>query len=63
MLGKMLFTSKPSDFNKLELMPMKCYPFKGYKYLTWCGRCVYRENTSAAVITPVAENHENIHLD
>lgn len=62
-LGKMLFTSKPSDFEKLEMMPMKCYPFKGNKYLTWCGRCVYRENTSAAVITPVAENHENIHLD
>lgn len=62
-LGKMLFTSKPSDFDKLEMMPMKCFPFKGYKYLTWCGRCVYRENTSAAVITPVAENHENIHLD
>ena len=48
-LIKMLFTSKPSDFFEVELMPMKHFPFKGYKYMMWCGRIVYRKENEEKV--------------
>ena len=44
-LIKMLFSSKPGDFDTPELLPMKHYPFKGYRFMMWCGRMdlPYRE--------------------
>ena len=48
-LIKMLFSSKPGDFDTPELLPMKHYPFKRYRFMMWCGRMIYR-----------AENKENI---
>ena len=48
-LIKMLFSSKPGDFDTPQLLPMKHYPFKGYRFMMWCGRMIYR-----------AENKENI---
>ena len=60
-MAKMLFASKPQDFQTLLPMKMKRYPFKGYKYLTWCGYCIMREDTSADM-PEEDSNHENIHL-
>ena len=63
LLIKMLFSSKPSDFNELTYIPTKCFPAKGYSYLTWCGACLYREsNKMLQKPTNVTINHENIHL-
>lgn len=45
----MLFSSKPGDFDTPKLLPVKHYPFKGYRFIMWCGRMIYR-----------AENKENI---
>ena len=62
-LAKMLFDSKPKDFNDLELYETKYFPFKGYKYLCWCGRCVYRTSTpGAGQLVGKDKNHENTHL-
>ncbi len=41
-LIKMLFSSKPGDFDTPELLAMKHYPFKGYRFMMWCGRMIYR---------------------
>lgn len=44
-LVKMLFASKPSDIlkmNTLEVVIMKHFPFKGYRYMCWCGKIVTR---------------------
>ena len=35
-LIKMLFSSKPGDFDTPELLPMNHYPFKGYRFMMWC---------------------------
>ena len=32
-LIKMLFSSKPGDFDTPELLPMKHYPFKRYRFM------------------------------
>ena len=63
-MAKMLFQSKPSDFDKLIVMEMECYPFSGYSYLTWCGYCIVRKNTKDIDNIPAEDmNHENIHLE
>lgn len=68
-LIKMLFTSKPSDFFEVELMPMKHFPFKGYKYMMWCGRIVYRKENEEKVKNEInteigrrSIRHETLHL-
>ena len=66
---KMLFTSNPNDSNELQLLVMESFPFKGYKYMMWCGKMIYRkeneERILAEVNTPAftrGKTHETIHL-
>lgn len=68
-LIKMLFSSKPGDFDTPELLPMKHYPFKGYRFMMWCGRMIYRaenkENIDRYMQTYAGKEsltHETIHL-
>lgn len=70
-LIKMLFNSKPSDFvgKELEIVRMNHFPFKGYKWLMWCGRMIYRSDNKEQIRKEkrikkfaVRKNHEKIHL-
>ena len=68
-LIKMLFSSKPGDFDTPELLPMKHYPFKRYRFMMWCGRMIYRaenkENIDRYMQTYAGKEsmtHETIHL-
>ena len=70
-LTKLLFSTRPSDHlgKDLEVMTMKHFPFKGYKWLMWCGRMISRadnaEKIQAEMMTKkfqVSMNHEKIHL-
>lgn len=68
-LIKMLFRSKPSEIEELKLMGMNHFPFKGFSYMCWCGKMVYRKDTYETRrkewITKkykVSKNHETIHL-
>ena len=68
-LAKMLFTSKPREIGELKLMGMDHFPFKGFSYMCWCGKMVYRndcyEKRRKEWITKayrVSKNHETIHL-
>ena len=56
---KLLFTSKPKDFNELEILKMNNFPFTGYLAMTWCGKLItrYPEKIDKQTIT-----HETIHL-
>jgi hypothetical protein len=65
----MLFSSKPSDFDSLELLHMKYFPFSGYKYMCWCGRLIYKDEddleydmTHNQTRWKIDKNHEEIHL-
>jgi hypothetical protein len=58
-LIKWLF-SKPSDFDEMEIVQMKHFPFSGYSAMTWCGRLVTRKDPSK--INQVTKTHESIHL-
>ena len=64
LLIKMLFQSKPTDFEELELMETNYFPFGDAAYLTWCGKCVYRKTNNSITGNPTKYviNHENIHL-
>ena len=44
-LVKMLFLSRPSDiFGKdLELVIMQKFPFKGFRFMCWCGKIILRQ--------------------
>lgn len=69
-LIKLLFQTKPSEIKEVELLGMNNIPFKGYKYLMWCGKIIYRKDmeykrkeewkTSSFRIDL---NHETIHLN
>lgn len=68
-LTKMLFATKPSEIEEVKLMGMEHFPFKGYSYMMWCGRMVYRKDMydtrRKEWITKkykVSKNHETIHL-
>lgn len=68
-LIKMLFCTKPCNINNVSLMNMKHFPFKGYKYLMWCGKMIYRDDMYdrrqkewATDLFLVSKNHEQIHL-
>ena len=68
-LAKMLFTSRPSDQDEVELMSMTHFPFSGYAFMMWCGKMVYRAENEDIIDAymetekgKVSKNHENIHL-
>ena len=51
------------NVDKVEPLAMTHFPFKGYKYLMWCGKVIYRDSLSQnGVLVPTDENHETIHL-
>lgn len=60
MLVKLLFASKPSDIEKVEVVDMRHFPFKGYKAMAWCGYVIHR--IGASVVNDNTLNHERIHL-
>lgn len=68
-LAKMLLLSKPGGIEEVKLMGMEHFPFRGYSYMMWCGKMVYRkdsyETRRKEWITKqykVSKNHETIHL-
>ena len=68
-LIRMLFSSKPSDVNEVLLKGMNHFPFKGYSYMMWCGKMIYRNDTlerrKKEWLTKsfrTTKNHETIHL-
>jgi hypothetical protein len=67
---KLLFKTSPINTERVELMGMNHFPFKGYKYLMWCGKMIYRndmgEKRKKEWKTPAFKkdlNHETIHLN
>lgn len=68
-LIKLLFGKKPGDIENVCLMNMKHFPFKGYSYLMWCGKMIYRDDMYdrrqkewPTDKFKVSKNHETIHL-
>lgn len=68
-LVKLLFSSSPSDIKELELLEMKHFPFSGYKFMSWCGRMIYRESNKDRIQREIGTSkfetskiHETIHL-
>ena len=57
-LIKMLFTPIKSD---IQMVKMKHFPFKGYKYMMWCGNIIYRDDKYKDM-SKISLNHETIHL-
>lgn len=69
-LIKLLFQTKPSEVNEVELLEMKYFPFKGYKYLMWCGKMIYRNDMIEkrkkewkTLTFLTSKVHETIHLN
>lgn len=69
-LIKMLFDSNPCDIDNISLMGMNHFPFSGYKYMMWCGKMIYRNDTLEkrqkewkTKSFKVSKNHETIHLN
>ena len=69
-LIKMLFRTNPCNINNVSLMNMNHFPFKGYKYLMWCGKMIYRNDMiekrkeewkTLEFLT--SKTHETIHLN
>ena len=59
---KLLFVNI-DNVDKVEPLAMTHFPFKGYKYLMWCGKVIYRDSLPQnGVLVPTDENHETIHL-
>lgn len=68
-LIRMLFASRPSDFSEPQLLEMEHYPFKGYMYMMWCGRMIYRADNRDKILSQTGTTdfqrsmtHETIHL-
>ena len=68
-LIKMLFGKGPKDIEGVSLMNMKHFPSKGFAYLMWCGKMIYRDDMYdrrqkewATDAYKVKVNHETIHL-
>lgn len=59
-LSKMLFT-KPVLKDKLEVLHMDHFPFKGYSAMSWCGNCVVRNDYTKPIKDDTLK-HEQIHL-
>lgn len=58
-LIKWLFSSKPSDIKKVEVVEMRYFPFKGFSAMSWCGKLIVHEDFK---VTDTIKNHETIHL-
>lgn len=61
-LIKMMFASNPNEYNELELVGMNKFPFKGYKYMMWCGKIIYRLDDESPELSIRSKTHETIHL-
>lgn len=50
-LISLLFKSKPSGIlgKDLEIITMKHFPFKGYRYMSWCGKVVTRSEKEGVI--------------
>lgn len=59
-LSKMLFT-KPALKDKMEILHMDHFPFKGYSAMSWCGNCIVRSDYTKS-IKDTTLKHEQIHL-
>ena len=44
-LAKMLFMGSPHELEEVRLMQMEHFPRRGTKYMSWCGRIVYRKDS------------------
>lgn len=70
-LVRMLFKSKPSEIFKMEhldIVVMKHFPFRGYRYMMWCGKIITRQEKKAVIERFLntqngewSETHEMIH--
>lgn len=63
-----LLFSRIDNVEDLKLLEMKYFPFRGYLYMFWCGRLIYRSDNRINAIsefksTSVSLNHESIHLE
>lgn len=58
-LIKTPFQSKPE--NKIIMKRMDYYPFSGYKYMMWCGFCLYTKD-KFEIMSEQDERHETIHV-
>lgn len=62
-LAKMLFSDVDQE-HEVKMIPMDHYPFKGYKYLMWCGNIICRnDNPDDINISVYNRNHEMIHVE
>lgn len=68
-LAKMLFTSRPSDKEYVDLLFMRHFPFKGKRAMSWCGYIImryeyYEEMTGEVPPVWYADmaRHEKMHL-
>lgn len=59
-LVKMLFASKPSYIDKVEVVDMRHFPFEGYKAMYWCGSIIHR--IGASEVDEKTIRHETFHL-
>ena len=59
-LGKMLFT-KPILSDKVYIIRMDHFPFKGYSAMSWCGYNVMRNDYDDPIAATTLK-HEQIHL-
>ena len=69
LLVKMLFASKPIEVEDLDVMQMEYIPFKGYKWMMWCGWMIYRKENEERILSEIKTDafkrslsHERIHL-
>ena len=68
-LARLLFKSNPRKKNEVTLIGLTHFPFKGYKYLMWCGYMIYRKENEHKIAKEmltkqfdISKNHETIHL-
>lgn len=64
-LAKMLFKSKPSDYEEVKIDKLDHFPFKGFAWMMWCGVIYCRADEYERRIKQITKqtlNHENIHL-
>lgn len=57
-LIKMLF-ERTDKQREVEMLEMKHFPFKGYRYMMWCARIITRKLQQ---MSRTSRNHENTHL-
>lgn len=65
-LIKLLFKSRPSEIRSddLEIIVMKNFPFSGYRYMSWCGKIITKEEKEKVIerfLTTEAGKYSKIH--